>query len=410
MNNEHKIILFTSIAHFFSHLYELIFPALAIPLMLSLNASLAEVLKLSFLMYLLMGLGALPWGMISDRYGNRKILTVFFIGSGIGALLTALSDTGQSVMFALAVIGFFGSIYHPVGISLISRGVRNRGMALGVNGAAGSIGIATAPFMAGLLNWLAGWQMTYFIIGIISILCGIAMFLVKIDESPVHSQDIQDLAANTGNNHSNLKYFVILCVVSTLGGLVYRMNTVVLPAYLEFRADFLWKFFQTMAITHKEGLTTVAATLLASMIYLIGILGQIAGGKLADRYDLRRVYLVFYGASLPFLILMAFLSNQALVIAAGIYIFFSLGVQPAENSLVARFTPTRWRSTGYGVKFILFFGVGSLAVYIAAWIQSIWNLTAVYLFSAAAVMVMLSGIGYLIRASRHVTCRNKSPI
>ena len=83
-------------------------------------------------------------------------------------------------------------------------------------------------------------------------------------------------------------------------------------------------------------------------------------------------------------------------------------MQPAENSLVARFTPGRWRSTGYGIKFILFFGVGSLAVFIAAWIQSVWNLSTVYLFSAGAVIVMISGIGYLIHSSRHVICRNVS--
>ncbi|MCX5835915.1 MAG: MFS transporter, partial [Deltaproteobacteria bacterium] len=110
MNNEYKIILFTSIAHFFSHVYELTFPALAIPLMLSLNVSLSEVLKLSFLMYLLLGLCALPWGMVADRYGSRKILTVFFIGSGLGAILTALSDTGHSITFALAVIGLPGGM------------------------------------------------------------------------------------------------------------------------------------------------------------------------------------------------------------------------------------------------------------------------------------------------------------
>lgn len=405
MNNEYKIILFTSIAHFFSHVYELTFPALAIPLMLSLNVSLSEVLKLSFLMYLLLGLCALPWGMVADRYGSRKILTVFFIGSGLGAILTALSDTGHSITFALAVIGFFASIYHPVGISLISLGVRNRGLALGINGAAGSIGIAIAPFMAGMLNWLAGWQLTYFIIGFLSIGFGITLFLVKIDELPVHHQDLPE---NSQDNFSNLKFFVILCVVSTIGGLVYRMNTIVLPAYLEFKADFLWKFFQSIEITRTEGMTTVAATLLASLVYVVGIFGQIAGGKMADRYDLRWVYLTFYGLSLPFLILMAFLSNQALVVTAGIYIFFSLGMQPAENSLVARFTPGRWRSTGYGIKFILFFGVGSLAVFIAAWIQSVWNLSTVYLFSAGAVIVMISGIGYLIHSSRHVVCRNVS--
>jgi len=98
MNNENKIITFSCVAHFLTHFYELIFPALAIPLMISLKMDLADVLKLSFLMYLLFGLGALPWGIISDRYGNRKSLIVFFFGSGMGALMTSFSHSEISIV------------------------------------------------------------------------------------------------------------------------------------------------------------------------------------------------------------------------------------------------------------------------------------------------------------------------
>ncbi|TFG38311.1 MAG: hypothetical protein E4H39_00620, partial [Syntrophobacterales bacterium] len=80
MNNEKKIIFFTCIAHYFTHFYELLFPALAIPLVISLKMSLADVLKLSFFMYLLYGLAALPWGMFADRFGNRRSLIIFFVG------------------------------------------------------------------------------------------------------------------------------------------------------------------------------------------------------------------------------------------------------------------------------------------------------------------------------------------
>jgi len=120
MDNEKKIMLFTCVAHFFTHFYEMIFPALAIPLMISLNMSLGDVLKMSFFMYLLYGLTALPWGMISDRFNNRITLIIFFIGTSLGAMLTAFSDTRTSMMLSLAVIGFFASSYHPAGMG--SRG------------------------------------------------------------------------------------------------------------------------------------------------------------------------------------------------------------------------------------------------------------------------------------------------
>ncbi|MEA1936287.1 MAG: MFS transporter [Thermodesulfobacteriota bacterium] len=403
MNNETKIIFFTCVGHFFCHFYELIFPALAIPLMISLKMSLPEVLKLSFFMYLLLGLGALPWGIISDHYGNHRSLVIFFIGTGIGAIMTAFSNSGTSIMLSLATIGFFASIYHPAGMGLISLGIKNRGMALGINGVAGNLGLATAPFVAGLLNWLVGWQITYLLIGLLSIFWGIILYFKKIDETPVHRND--DIT-NTGSNNNYLQYFLILCVVMTLAGLAYRANNVVLPAYLEFKADFLWKLFQNIDFNNIEGTKTMAATLLASSIYMVGIFGQLAGGKLADKYDLRWLYLIFHGLSLPFLIFMGILSEQLLVISAAIYIFFALGMQPIENSLVAKFTPNRWRSTGYGIKFILTFGVGSTAVYFVGWIKEAWSLNVVYFFSGGIVVLILLCIALLILFSRGITCKN----
>jgi len=405
MTNERKIILFTCAAHFFTHFYEMIFPALAIPLMLSLQMDLADVLKLSFLMYLLYGLTALPWGMVADRFNNRSALIIFFAGTSFGAVLTALSDTPTSMMLSLAVIGFFASIYHPAGMGLISLGIRNRGMALGINGVAGNLGLISAPFAAGLLNWLVGWEVTYLIIGGLGIIWGGALLMVKIDETPVHA-DPDDNPATPGNGN-NMRYFVILCIAMTIAGLVYRGNSVVLPAYLELKASFLWDLLRGVDLPNLTGAKTVAATLLTSFIYLVGILGQILGGKVADRYDLRWMYLAFHACSLPFVILMGLVSQELLVVSAGIYIFFSLGMQPIENSLVARYTPSRWRSTGYGIKFILVFGIGAMAVYVVGWIKEAWSLSAVYLFAGGLVALLLITIFILIGASKGTTCRNR---
>jgi MFS family permease len=236
-----------------------------------------------------------------------------------------------------------------------------------------------------------------------SIFWGIILSLGRIDETPVHRNE--EMTSNKSNNNY-FKYFLILCVVMTLAGLAYRANNVVLPAYLEYKAGFLWKFFQSFNYTNIEETKTMAATLLTSSIYLVAIFGQLAGGKMADKYDLRRFYLIFHGLTLPFLIFMGIFSEQLLVISAVIYIFFALGMQPIENSLVAKFTPHKWRSTGYGIKFILTFGVGSTAVYFIGWIKEAWGLNAVYFFSGGIVVLILLFIIFLILSSRERICKN----
>ena len=405
MTNEKKILTVTCVAHFLCHFYELIFPALAIPLMLSLKMDLADVLKLSFLMYLLYGVGALPWGMISDRFGNRRSLIIFFLGCGIGAFMTALSHSEISLMMSLAVIGFFASIYHSAGMGLISLGVKNRGMALGINGVAGNAGLVSAPFAAGLLNWLVGWEMAYLLIGTFSIIWGIILLFISIDETPL-PEYAEPMESTPNTNNTYVRYFAIMCIIMTIAGFSYRANSIVLPAYLEFKASFLWNFFQRIDLSNLPGTKTLAATLLASSIYCIGIFGQLAGGRVADRYDLRWMYLTFHTLSLPFVILMAIVDEQLLVISASMYVFFSLGMQPIENSMVAKFTPSKWRSTGYGIKFILVFGISSVTVYLVGWIKSLWSLEAVYFFAGGAVILLVIIIVFLILISRGIPCRN----
>ena len=259
MRNEKKITVFTFTAHFLFHFYELAFPALAIPLVLSLNMTLEEVLKLGFPMYLCFGLFSLPWGFFADRIGNRIALIISFFGTSAGSILTVFSTSPQQIMLSLAVVGIFAGIAHPAGMGLISLGVKNRGMALGVNAIAGSIGLTVAPFLAGFLNWAAGWKAAYVASAVFAFLWGIALIFTKIDETPlIHEHEINQ-TLNKGYRVF-LPSIILFFAIVTLGGFTYRINIVVLPAYLEWKASFLsdlLHFQAPAAITMAAGNTDI---------------------------------------------------------------------------------------------------------------------------------------------------------
>jgi MFS family permease len=174
-----------------------------------------------------------------------------------------------------------------------------------------------------------------------------------------------------------------------LGGIAYRGQTLVMPAYFQERIDFLDQVVGTFEWLPSLGTKTVAATLLTSVAYLAGIFGMLLGGSLADRFDLRRVYVLFHGLSVPLLVALGYLSNLPLLVCAVGYAFFAFGMQPVENALVAVLTPRRLRSTGYGLKFILTFGLGSLAVYLVGLWQQQGGLAAVFPRLALCVLILL---------------------
>ena len=123
--NEKRILFFTNAGHFLAHSLILVFPSIATPLTAEFNLPFDEVLKISFFMYLFYGVGSLPSGLLTDMIHPRKSLIVYFLGIGFAGILIAFSHTKTELALSLMILGIFLSMYHPAGIGLISKSMKN---------------------------------------------------------------------------------------------------------------------------------------------------------------------------------------------------------------------------------------------------------------------------------------------
>ena len=399
-STERRILGFTGISHFFAHFTMLLFPPLATTIARDLGTGLDEVFSVSFLMYLCYGLGAIPWGFISDRWNPRMALASGIILAGAGLAGAGLIRNSAALPFMLAIVGLGNAAYHPAGLALISKGMRSRGRGMGLNGVFGNLGIASAPLMAGLLAWSFGWRSTFIFLGISGIIAGLA--IVAVPFTVPRSEDRQRGEVAVGKGAVVL--FLLLCGVVLFAGLEYRSFTLILPSWLEGR---MAGQFSALA-GHFKGLNTaktgmdsgsLIAALVSSAAMLIGMVGQLAGGRLADRLELKKAYLLFIGLALPCLLAASLMNGWASLPFLGLFTFFVLGMQPIENSLYAMLVPPRWRSSGFGIKFTLAFGVGSLAVTIVSatektiGLEGVMLLTAGYLALSVLMAVLLYYVG-----------------
>ena len=183
------------------------------------------------------------------------------------------------------------------------------------------------------------------------------------------------------------KQDVLLLVAMMLGGVVYRATTITLPAYFELQNQNLYQSF--MAIAGQLGSANVFATLITSLIYLLGMAGQYYGGRVGQSVDLGKGYLIFHLITIPAVLAMAVTSDMPLVIFAIIHSFFLLGMQPLENTLVARLSPPELHSSAYGLKFILTFGVGALSVNMVSFIKENYGFGGVYVALAFVSTVLV---------------------
>lgn len=368
---ERSILTVTCFGHFMSHFNMLVFPAVLLPLTAQMGMDMGQTLALSFSMYLLFGVTALPWGVLADRFGSRPLLLLFHLGAGVCGFLAAMNVSNPSLFsLCLAGIGLFSGIYHPVGLGWIAKEFENTSQGMAYNGMFGNLGLATAPILAGSVNYLWGVEAVYMVLGAVNMSGLVLLYLARNGSSARHEATQKPKVKGT------LAPFLILLVAMMLGGVVYRATTVTLPAYFELQNRDLYQGF--LAISGQLGSPNLFATLVTSLIYLVGMAGQYYGGRVGQSVDLGRGYLIFHLITIPAVIAMAMTSNMPLIIFAMIHSFFLLGMQPLENTLVARLSPPQLHSSAYGLKFILTFGVGALSVSMVSSIKVSFGLNAVY--------------------------------
>jgi hypothetical protein len=373
IDQERRTLIITCFGHFMSHVNMLAFPALVLPLSGRMGLDVARILDLSFWMYLLFGITALPWGMAADRIGGIPLMRLYFFGAGVCSIGAAFwIDSPTHLALALAGLGLFSGIYHPVGLGMISKGVSRVSLALGYNGMFGNLGLAAAPILTGVLNWLWGPSAAYFVLAGLNLVGFSVMILLPVGQSGTQAGANHRSAAEEGM----LSAFFILLAAMMLGGLAYRGATVLTPTYFELKNSGISEAFSRLSAGALS--TNLTATLITSAIYLVGVLGQYTGGRIAEGRDPRVAYLAFHAVCVPAAFLMAVTSDLPLVALSLVYFFFLLGGQPIENTLVARFAPARLHHSAYGTKFILTFGVGSLAVPLVGSIQSTRGIEACF--------------------------------
>ena len=367
----------------------LVFPALVLPLMTRLGMEMAQVLSLSFWMYLLFGLTALFWGLLADRFGARPLLLIYFLGAGFASVAAALwLDSPPLLSLSLAALGFFSGIYHPAGLGLISKEMSRVSIGMGYNGMFGNLGLAMAPLLTGIMNWLWGPQAAYLCLGGLN-LGGAVLMVVRPLPAPTPAA-----AKEKGDGNGILGVFLILLAAMMLGGIVYRGATVILPAYFELKTPALYQMLA--GVTQGQFSQNLVATTITSIIFLIGVGGQFSGGRCADQYDPGTSYLVFFGIAGLAAFFMALTSDLLLVGLAVVFFFFLLGMQPIENTLVARFAPKKFHHSAFGAKFVLTFGVGSLAVKGVAAVETRFSIETVFVCLALVAVTALGFIGWLI--------------
>ena len=361
MNNQKLTTFYAATGHLMMHMFAAFYFVIVLAIEDDWKFSYNELINLWFVGSLLVGLGALPAGWFSDRWSRSGMIVIMFMGLGITSIFCGLSQTKLSLLINLSFLGLFCSIYHPAGISWVVNTSKKTGRALGFNNIFGGVGIGIGALSAGIIIDYFNWQSAFIIPGIISLLIGSMLtwhiFTKKISLNNIISEKFSD----NPEKSQYLKIVIIMLISITCMGFVFQILQTSLPKVIDIR------------LSESLNLNTTTIGLSVASIYVVSGLMNYIGGILTDRYSEKTIYVIGIFGQAFLLFFVASLSNVFLIIIALITVAFNSSILPAENVLLARFAPERYQSLVYGLKFIISFSIGPLAVVLIAKSYEITN-------------------------------------
>jgi MFS family permease len=348
MQNRPAALLLNA-AHAIDHMFLLIFATAVTSIAVDFGLSRWEdLMPFGAAAFLLFGLGSIPSGRLGDQWGRRRMMLVFFFGMGASAIAVALTRTPLELAVALAGLGAFASIYHPVGIPMLVQGSQRPGWTIGVNGFAGNLGVALAAVVTGFLVKYFGWRAAFVVPGLVSIACGIAFWFVAQESEPPARRAPKQVELPTSEL---ARVFFVMTLAATSGSLLFNFST-------NGNYELLTERFA--AVSRDPALLG----LLLAIVYAVASVAQLVVGRLIDRYPLKRLYLGVLALQVPFLLLAANAQAWSLYLFQVLFMVAIFGAIPFTDAMIVRYVDDRMRSRVAGMRLAVSVGASSIAVWL----------------------------------------------
>jgi MFS transporter, ACS family, glucarate transporter len=250
-----------------------------------------------------------PWGVLADRYGARRLVTLGILSWSAFTTLTAAAWDFVSMLVIRFAFGATEASLMPAIASAFSRWVpeNERSTSFGAFLSGGRIGGALAPPVAAWLVWQFGWRWMFVAFSGLGIICAAAWFWWYRDkpgEHPRISEAELNVIARAGATAPHAKAAI------TLERRLYLLLSVA------FGYTFMWQFYITWFPTYlmeRRSLPLAQAAGYAALPFVFGMIANWLGGIVTDLLGRR------YGARTGRTVLgFAALLMSAALLAAGI--------------------------------------------------------------------------------------------
>ncbi len=223
-------------------------------------------------------------GILTDRYGPRRVIGAGAIILGFGYLSWAAAPNLWVVLFGLGIAAPIGmsASWVPCNATVVRWFVAKRGLAVAVATAGGSLANIVAPPISAAIVQARGWRTalaTMAVVGIVAMSAGAAM-MRRDPESVGQYPDGQ--RPETTELHDVEGVTLAEAFRTRPYWLIFGMYA------LSFLAIFV-PFAHISQFATDQGIDAIRAATVISAIGIGGFIGRLTIGPISDRFDRRRV-------------------------------------------------------------------------------------------------------------------------
>jgi len=285
-----------------------------------------------------------PAGALVDRVGERRLLAGSLLLSAGSVAVLGVAPAYLAFLGGCAAFGFATGLYGPArGTALARTFPDDDGAAIGVTLAAGSVGSAVLPFLAGALVGSVSWR--YVVAGLAPPLLVAAAFAWRTvperdRESTTSAPPADELAGD------------VLRAVRRRGvAIAVAAVTLMLFAFQGLSA-----FYVTYLARELD--QRVAAGLFA-LLFVGGAVAQLAGGAAADRFGERAVLTLTAAVGAVAVGAVPFVDGLVPLAALSVVIGTRLAIAPVSNAYIIAVLPDAVTGTAWGTLRTAFFLLGA---------------------------------------------------
>jgi len=395
-----------SVAHFFAHIYDTVFPPLLPIFQEEFGLTLPQLGVLASFPPLFQTLASIPSGYLTDRLGCKRTLTVGFLISVSSAAAVALSGNMWMLFLAISCCYLTSTIYHPASFSYITKtaSLRNRAKALGLQSMGGPLGLAIGPISLSLFMSLGlNWRFTYLFWIAPILLSLLAVWRLKPEERAIEDGAEGDTAQKTDAETNPTKDPASTAAAGSQASLRTIFSREMI-AYLVFSmvhsvgGQLIGVFFP-LYLKGYRGLTVSEVSFVYGTVSLFGVVAAPAGGFFADRFGNKRWLLTTYASSS--LLLASALAAPTTPLFLGFYFiqgFMGSLSMSANSALIAGLTPAARRGLSYAVSFLPMSLVGSVTPTVSGLLAAQMGLLALFPLGIAVSLASLLLLKFGVKA------------